>query len=793
MPEPVKALVMSYSPRTLSIVGSSYAVVAGALSLLGWAIDMPRLTDWLDSGITIKANTAICAIACGAATLLMVSLPRATLLVRLLSLVAMVLGALTLFEHISSINLGIDTLLFDEAPGATATAAPGRMGPPAALSFLCIGFALTLISVSSRLSRFAVGLGLVVVALGVLSITGYLFQAQIIYTIPRVTGIALQTASMLVALGAAIIAIDPERQPVKTLFEDSNAGALARRLLPLAFFVPLTLGWLRLSGQRAGLYDAAFGTALRSVAEVAILSVVMWWGLQALRTRDHQKAEADRSLRENERRLLETLESITDAFVTLDAQWRFTFANSAAESVLQRSRSALMGHIVWDVFPQWMSSPVRPGLLRAVTERVMVEVEAPDPIRGDHDFLHRIYPNPDGGLSVFFQDVTLRKRNEAALLEADRRKDQFLATLAHELRNPLGPVRNAAQILQRDNVGPAAQRSAVEIISRQVRHMARLLDDLLDISRISRSRLELRSEQTELESIVQHAIEASLPIIDQREHMLVEEFPDRPIQVVADAVRLTQVFSNLLNNAAKYTEPGGKIKVTVTCQGSKVLIRVQDSGMGIDGAMLPHVFDMFTQASVALPHAQGGLGIGLALAKGIIELHGGSIEAESEGTGRGSIFTVTLPLAPAVSDEVERLVKPDPAPVQARSVLVVDDLRDGADSLTALLKLMGHTVFTAYDGVNALQIAEDRKPEILLLDLGMPSMDGYELCRRVRSTRWGTALLIVAISGWGQAADRRRTKEAGFDHHLIKPVDLAALSSIFELERSTAHSLQASS
>lgn len=775
-----------FDNRMLAALCGGYAVLSGCISFMGWAFSTPQLTDWLGSGIAIKANTALAAVVCGVAILLLIALPQANAAVKGLGAFAVALGALTLFEHITGINLGIDTLLFDEAPGAAATAAPGRMGPPAAFSFVAIGLALMLMTSKGRARSVAVGLGLLVAALGLLSITGYLFKAEAIYTIPRLTGIALQTASMLVALGIAMIAIDGERQPIKTLFEDSNAGAVARRLLPLAFVVPLTLGWLRLLGQRAQLYDAAFGTALRSVAEVAILSAIIWWGLSVLRTRDLRQAADDRRIRDSERRLLETLESITDAFITLDAHWRFIFVNRAAEAMLRRSANELVGEVIWDAFPQWTGSPLRPALLQAAREHVMLEVEAADPQRGDHDFIHRIYPNPDGGLSVFFQDVTLRKRNETALLEADRRKDEFLATLAHELRNPLGPIRNAAQVLQRDNVEPGTQRWAAQIIGRQVRHMARLLDDLLDLSRISRNRLELRFEQTELEPIIRNAIEASRPVIDQSGHALSLTLPDEPVHVIADAIRLTQVFCNLLNNSAKYTSPGGRIEVIVRCAASEVLVEVRDNGMGIDGAMLPHVFDMFSQASAALPHSQGGLGIGLALAKGVLELHRGRIEARSDGLGQGSTFTVTIPRTRLVGDGISMAPATATLETTPRRILVVDDLTDSADSMGKLLTALGHEVCVTYDGESALRLAEAHRPDIFLLDLGMPVMDGYELCKRLRALPWARDRLIVAISGWGQSVDRQRTQEAGFDHHLIKPVDIQTLIPLFNQKQPTA-------
>ena len=770
-------------PRALCVAAAAFAALGGTASFLGWILEIPRLTDWYGVGIAIKANTAIGLVIAGVSLFLVLYAPRAKPAIRALAAVLAALGVLTLLEHITGWDFGIDMLLVQEPPGAPATAAPGRMGPPAALSFAAIGVALMLLTSNARARGVAVGLGLAVLALGTLSITGYWFQAKAIYMIPRLTGIALQTASMLVAVGIAIISADAERQPIKTLFEDSNAGALARRLLPLAFIVPLGLGWLRLSGQRAGLYDAAFGTALRSVTEVAILSAVMWWGLNVLRQRDHEQATGSAKLRDSEKRLIDTLESITDAFVTLDPKWRFTFVNAAAEQVLHRSRHELLGQVLWDLFPEWLGSPLRAAFLRAVRERVMIEVEAPDPNREGHEFLHRIYPNPDGGFSVYFQDVTLRNRSEAALKDADRRKDEFLATLAHELRNPLGPVRNAAQVLLAKGDDPAMQSWAAGIISRQVHHMARLLDDLLDVSRIARNRLELRREQTELAPIIQSAVEASRPVIDQAKHSLILNVPSQPIHLVADAVRLTQVLSNLLNNSAKYTRQNGRIELSVATEASEVVIRVKDDGIGIDREMLPKVFDMFSQASSALPHAQGGLGIGLALARGVIELHGGRIDAASEGTDRGSEFTVRLPRLSAPFDEPISPAHADQQAQPSRRMLVVDDLRDNADSLARLLESLGHEVHTAYDGEQGLQLAQSSRPEVVFLDLGMPVMDGYALCRRIRELPWGREALIIAVTGWGQPEDRRRTLEAGFDHHFIKPVEVGVIVEVLELSR----------
>jgi PAS domain S-box-containing protein len=693
---------------------------------------------------------------------------------------------LTLLEHLTSISFGIDTLLFDELPGAAGTAAPGRMGPPAAASFLCLGLAIALSTGTLRARRASLVLGLVVLAIATLSFSGYLYGAQAMYTLPRLTGIALQTVSMLLALSIAVIAYHPDLQPMKTLWEDSNAGVLARRLVPLAFIVPLGLGWLRLRGQEAGLYDVAFGSALRSVAEVALLVWILWACLQAIRARDlsyHRSLERER---ESERRIAETLESINDGFVAFDAAWRFTFANAEAENLLGHSRGELLGNTVWQLFPELLGTELYAQLHRAARERISLEVEAPNPRDDARRFMYRIYPAPDGGLSVYFQDITDRARAEEALRDADRRKDEFLATLAHELRNPLAPIRNAARVLLTPDLPQSRQQWAAEMIGRQVRHMARLLDELMDVSRIARNRLELRREWVELGPVVHSAVEASRPLIDQAQHDLKVTLPVEPVYVDGDAVRLTQVISNLLNNAAKYTEERGSIDLTVAVEQSHVVIRVRDNGVGIPPELHPRLFEMFTQSSKHTSRAQGGLGIGLALARGIIELHGGEIAAESAGEGMGSEFIVKLPRLLGVGDTAE-LGEGEIKAAQSLRVLVVDDLPDNADSLGALLETMGHAVEVVYGGARALDRAAATHPQVVFLDLGMPDIDGFEVCRQMRAAPWGRSLCIVALTGWGQTEDRRRTHEHGFDYHLVKPVDPLMLRDVLaQLPTSTA-------
>ena len=380
-------------------------------------------------------------------------------------------------------------------------------------------------------------------------------------------------------------------------------------------------------------------------------------------------------------------------------------------------------------------------------------------------------------VAVLFSDITARRQSEEALKAADRRKDEFLATLAHELRNPLAPIRNAVQILQAKGPPIPELQWARGVIDRQVLVMARLLEDLLDVSRISRQRLELRTELLELTSVVDAALETSRPVIEAAGHELIVRVPTAPLRLMGDPVRLEQVLSNLLNNAAKYTEGSGRIELAAAQEGSEVVISVKDNGIGIDASMLPDLFRIFSQQQGTHGRTQEGLGIGLSLVKGLVELHGGSVSAQSEGPGKGSEFIVRLPLAAEASVEDTESAESDELqqPAARYRLLIADDNRDGADSLAMLLQVLGHDVETAYAGDQAVDVAQQMRPDAVLLDIGMPRLNGYEACRLIRSEPWGREMVLIAVTGWGQEEDRRRTREAGFDLHLVKPVDSADL------------------
>ena len=375
-------------------------------------------------------------------------------------------------------------------------------------------------------------------------------------------------------------------------------------------------------------------------------------------------------------------------------------------------------------------------------------------------------------------DFTERQANEQALRDADRRKDEFLAMLAHELRNPLAPIRNSLNILRLSHRSDPTVEQVGEMMERQVNHMVRLVDDLLEVSRITRGKIELRKELIELAAVVRSAVETGRPLIEARRIQLALSLPPEPLTLEGDPVRLAQVLANLLNNSAKYTDPGGQIWLSAHREGEGVMISVRDSGMGIPQDMLPRIFDLFMQVDRHADRAHGGLGIGLTLVKSLVEMHGGTVAAHSAGVGQGSEFIIRLPLA-AGHRAAGRQGSPSRTNVLApRRVLVVDDNRDAAKSLGMLLKLLGADVQVVFGGPEALEAIAAHKPAVVLLDIGMPGMDGYEVARRVREQPELSDVTLIALTGWGQDEDRRRTHAAGFNYHLIKPADVRALETL---------------
>jgi signal transduction histidine kinase len=468
---------------------------------------------------------------------------------------------------------------------------------------------------------------------------------------------------------------------------------------------------------------------------------------------------------------------------------RVTFANRAADELaggeFPKGKRADEYHTVYhctDARGERIPNEQMPGVRAARGERLdgfEMDWHLPAGKRAlliFSDTLPAMHGHP-ATVVLAFHDITRLKQAEAELRVASKAKDEFLAMLAHELRNPLAPIRNAVHILRLRGAGGPDLQAPRDLIERQVLHLTRLVDDLLDVSRISRGQLELRKAEVDLAAVVNQAVETVRPLLEARRHTLTVALAPGSLRVRADATRLAQVVANLLTNAAKYTDPGGQVWLTVERQDGEAVLRVEDTGRGIPAAMLTKVFDLFTQVDASLDRAEGGLGIGLTLVRSLVEMHGGTVEARSDGAGHGSQFVVRLPVlvegpaAPAAG----AADGPAGPPAHCRRVLVVDDNRDSADSLALLLQMMGHEVRSAYDGPAALQAAQAWRPEVVFLDIGLPGMNGYEVARRLRQERPAEGLLLVALTGFGQEEDRQRSRAAGLDFHFVKPVDPNAL------------------
>ena len=484
-------------------------------------------------------------------------------------------------------------------------------------------------------------------------------------------------------------------------------------------------------------------------------------------------------------RLAAVVESSNDAIISKTLESIITTWNHGAELLFGYPAAEVIGKPITLLLPPdrldeetaileqiGSGEPVKPyPTVRVRKDGSLVDVSvAVSPIRDSHG---RII-----GASKIARDITAQKIVEEALRETDKRKDEFLATLAHELRNPLAPIRQATLIAQSPNTTDAQKRWSHEVIKRQVHNMALLLDDLLDISRITRGTLALRSRLTDLASIVDAAVETARPAIDAKRHAFSVQLPTERVEFAADPMRLAQVLSNLLTNAAKYTDPDGRIGLSASCGDGIVTISVTDTGIGIPPDAMSNLFGMFSQVKSSKDRSEGGLGIGLALAKGLVELHGGTIEARSAGTERGSEFIITLPVRTQQVRQTETATRPGAERILRRRVLIADDNRDAAESLAMLLQMEGHEVTVVHDGREAVTAFENMRPDAALLDIGMPGLNGYEIARIIRRAPHGRDITLVAVTGWGQDNDKAQATEAGFNHHFTKPVEPDAITAL---------------
>jgi PAS domain S-box-containing protein len=503
---------------------------------------------------------------------------------------------------------------------------------------------------------------------------------------------------------------------------------------------------------------------------------------------EQRVAERTASLLQREREMHSLADNTPDILTRFDRELRYVFVNSAIEKATGRRPAEFPGRAIREVgLPEDVCDVWERSL------RYVFDTKKPRSFEFGHPgpdglrlYTTRLVPefgasaDPELVLGVT-QDITDQKHAEESLKNADRRKDEFLATLAHELRNPLAPLRTGLQVLNVTHDSAVADDTR-KMMERQLSHMVRLIDDLMDVSRISSDKLTLRKERVSLQAVVESAVEASRPFIEAAGHRLNVAVPNEPVSLAADPTRLAQVLGNLLTNAAKYTPNGGRIDLVAAREASKAVVRVTDSGLGIPPEMRARVFEMFTQVNRTLERSQGGLGIGLALVKRIVELHGGTIVVQSGGLGKGSTFTVSIPRVDAGSTETEPRATPGAPPAQPsvsrRRVLVVDDNVDGAESLSRLLQICGHETRTAHTGPDGLEASRSFNPEVVFLDIGLPGISGYEVAKQLRGDPSLNGIVLIALTGWGTEDTKRRSREAGFDLHLTKPVEIKAIEGI---------------
>ncbi|TDU25580.1 PAS domain S-box-containing protein [Panacagrimonas perspica] len=591
----------------------------------------------------------------------------------------------------------------------------------------------------------------------------------------------------LEALGQTLVALPP------------GAPTLARsqQLLNLRFELQdLLAGGLQ--AEALSVYNKRKDDALRDVQTIIHVAWALLVGgtIIALSTSlfiASAIVRAERRLWDHRELLDVTLNSIGDGVIASDTMDRVTYINRVAESLTGWTRHEAEGQPLSSVVkvfdgadqPSTEATGIENTPSRFLVDRSGREFPVDDRSAPIHD--------KDGhtvGAVMICRDNTERYRLESELrrhladvAQIDRRKSEFLAMLSHELRNPIAPVQNALQILRHRIAEAPALQPVIAMMERQIGQLVRLIDDLVDLSRISRGKIDLRLEPTDLVAVLQLAVEAVTPLLDGMDHDLAVKLPSEPVMVLGDAARLAQIVGNLLNNAAKFTDRRGRVLLTVEADSAWVVIRVSDSGIGISERQLPYVFDLYMQDDCSLQRSGSGIGLGLALVKNLVDLHGGAVTAQSSGLGKGSEFTVRLPRHHAATVAVSQgIASADSVPVPRR-ILVVDDNRDAASSLAILLELEGHETRTAADGETALLTIESWRPEVVFLDIGMPRLSGYDVARMIRAKEWGNTILLIALTGWGQEDDRRATAEAGFDAHLVKPATRDGLAASLTARR----------
>ena len=809
-------------PRNLEVLARAAAEATaflGVVVLIGWALDLPLLRSGMPGSLSVKANSALAFLAAGLSARTLASRrsgPRARLLAKIAGAAVASVGFFTLVEYIASINLGIDQLLVREPPGATGTTYPGRMAPNSALAFLFIGVALVVHELETEAgTRPAQLLALAAALVPLQAIIGFAYGVEPMAGLAANTRVPFYAGIGFLLLVTSLLFDRPQSGLMRVFTGPGLAGFMARRLIGAVFVVPIGLGWLFLVvGLRAGRYEALLGASFVVVSAVVVAAAVVYWNALALGDMEGERLRAEVTERKQREWLRTTLASIGDAVIATDVGGAVTLVNAVAEKLTGAGAQAI-GRPLAEVFRavdenrQPIPDPVAAALAKGgpaplgpgVTLLALSGVEYP--VEGSAAPIRAEGGQPQG-VALIFGDRTEARRAEAeraALLvreqearaeaeRASRTKDEFIATVSHELRTPLNAVLGWARLLRTGRLDASSTLRAMEAIERSAMTQAQIVDDLLDVARIVRGRLKLDVREVDLAAAVEGAADTIGPAANAKGITVELQLEPGAGMVRGDPGRLQQVTWNLLANAIKFTPPGGRVEVRLQRLPDRVRLQVQDDGTGIDAEFLPHVFERFRQADSSPTRAHGGLGIGLAIVRHLVEAHGGSVAAASAGRNQGACFTVDLPLPIDLTRAEPRLAgRPGPrsgiasaeeASLSGLHILVVDDDVDTLEAVRQLLEQCGARVSTASSAADAFQALTGEPPDVLLSDIGMPGEDGISLIRRIRGLdpAQGGQVPAAAITAYTQASDRHRALGAGFQAFLAKPVDPRELAEV---------------
>jgi len=809
-------------PRTLEMLARACAEAAAFLGiavLAGWAFDLPLLRSGMSGAVTTKANSAVCFFLAGLGARLLASRRtggRARFIAKAAGATVALVGFLTLVEYVVGVNLEIDQVILREQPGAAGTFYTGRMAPNSALAFVLVGLALALSDVETkRGSRPSQLLALAAGLVPLQAVIGYAYGVEPLRGLAAYTRVSFFGGIGFALLVTAVLCARPESGLMRVFTAPGLAGFMARRLTVAVLVIPIGLGWIFLvAGLRAGQYEALLGASFVVISAVVVAAAVVYWNAQALAELEAERMKAEDTERQQREWLRTTLAAIGDAVVATDVVGTVTLLNPVAENLAGVGPDAV-GRPLSEVFravDEETRQPIEDPIARALREGGPVPLPArarlvsrrgaeypvggsAAPIRGEGGEIL--------GVALVFSDMTERRRHEAeraalfvrerdARAEAERAsraKDEFIATVSHELRTPLNAVLGWARLLRSGRLDAAATARAIEAIERSATTQAQIVDDLLDVSRIVRGELKLDVRDVDLAAAVEAAADTVRPAATAKSISLSLDLAPGAGAVRGDPARLQQVVWNLLANAIKFTPAGGRVDVRVARHVDRVRLEVTDNGPGIDAGFLPHLFERFRQADSSPTRTHGGLGLGLAIVRHLVEAHGGAVAAESGGKGKGAHFTVDLPLPPTGAAPGEgpqarpggRAPPPSPAAVSLADlrVLVVDDDPDTLEALRQLLEQAGAQVAAAASTAEALAALSRGRPDVILSDIGMPGEDGLSLIRRVRAIEAGQAeqaIPAAALTAYTQAEDRERALAAGYQVFLPKPVDPGLLT-----------------